>query len=71
MKKPAPITLAQLRAAAPKGWLVHERRDLIDSQLWVVFVTGPAGYFNFWHRYRAVCRRCALAALRALKGGGR
>ncbi len=77
MKKPKPITLADLRRAAPKGWKASERRLLMDEEngihLWRV--EGVAGGDRLtaaecvvWHPDRQLARRTALAALKAMKG---
>lgn len=70
-----PITLAQLRKAAPKGWSVHEKQ-FRDMRLW--FVEGYGGgdrYFSpqtgTWHPNQQTARRACLVALKEMGKEGK
>ena len=71
-KKPAPVSLAQLRAAAPKPWKVEEEAWRFSGTdcFWTIEAGAEAapGTVSVSHSHRQTARRAALAALRALKG---
>jgi hypothetical protein len=80
MKKPVPITLAQLRAAAPKGIRIKEylpRYFAPSGRCWYLAVDDVTGGERLWsvtvsHRDRQSARRAALTALEEIaKGEGR
>lgn len=68
-RKPAPVTLAQLRKAAPKEWEVTEEDKWLNG-LWDVWAADTDGQvmIDIWHPSRQLCRRAALAAPSCSRG---
>ncbi len=66
-----PVTLAQLRKAAPKGWEVQEFYEG-TAAFWriSIFETFEGAEWRICTRLpdRQTARRAALAALRAMRG---
>jgi hypothetical protein len=75
-KRPAPVTLAQLRKAAPKGWIVWEWKIGNPIRAFGVQIQEKphrnadlAGWIVVAHPCRPLARRAAFAALRELAKG--
>ena len=59
-----PVTLAQLRAAAPKGYDITEGHGIFE---WWICVARGVGHSITWrHRQRQAARRTALAGLKEM-----
>lgn len=67
------VTLAQLRAAAPKGWEIRDWRLTYAADrpwrvgAWACSADTSRGEVGIWHHNRQAARRMCLAALRELR----
>ncbi len=71
MTQPKPVTLADLRRAAPRGWIITESPD--DERPYYVTAREPiavvdADEVTVYAKKKQLARRAALAALRVIGG---
>jgi hypothetical protein len=55
-QRPAPVTLSQLREAAPKKAVVMEDKFTTSVRLWVRWEDGMSPWLIVWNKHRQICR---------------